>query len=322
MGQSKQIFEDMNQQEEQIIPVAEQQPTPREILIEKIKKKQLRLSFSSIKSFTSPKEFLEYKLKKFKVSPDMIFGSLCHVLILQPHLFDEKFVVVSKGPSTDNQIAFATDYLSGMPIEEAFSNNYKTGNHTKIYEELKDYFVAMKSGKEIITNDVYQKAKDLTNYLVDTPLFKKYLLAVSDVEVEVKWTVNGWNFIGFIDGKGTGFKFDLKYTKNANPDNFERDIIKMKYYVQSGMYDDATPEAIDKYVIIAFDAKGNFCDIVIDRSFIEYGKREYKYLLAMLEKCAAEDRWDESYNFFDHSQRTLFKPKYLKGFATDPDGIE
>ena len=231
-------------------------------------------------------------------------------------------MVVTKGPSTDNQINFASDYLSGMPIEEAYNNNYKTGNHSKIYEELKDYFVAMKSGKEIITNDVYQKAKDLTDYLVDTPLFQKYLLAVSDVEVEVKWTVNGWNFIGFIDGKGTGFKFDLKYTKNANPDNFERDIIKMKYYVQSGMYDDATPEAIDKYVIIAFDAKGNFCDIVIDRSFIEYGKREYKYLLAMLEKCAAEDRWDESYNFFDHSQRTLFKPKYLKGFATDADGIE
>lgn len=322
MGHSKQIFEDMNQQEEQIIPVAEQEPTPREILIEKIKKKQLRLSFSSIKSFTSPKEFLEYKLKKFKASPDMIFGSLCHVLILQPHLFDEKFVVVSKGPSTDNQITFATDYLSGMPIEEAYSNNYKTGNHTKIYEELKDYFAAVQSGKEIITNDVYDKAKKLTDYLIDTPLFLKYLDVLSDVEVEVKWTVNGWSFLGYIDGQITGLKFDLKYTKNANPDAFERDIIKMKYYMQAGMYDDATPEAIDKYVIIAFDAKGNFCDIVIDRSFIEYGKREYKYLLAMLEKCAAEDRWDESYNFFDHSQRTLFKPKYLKGFATDADGIE
>jgi len=322
MGHSKQIFEDMNQQEEQAIPVAEQQPTPREILIEKIRNKQLRLSFSSIKSFTSPKEFLEYKLKKFKATPEMIFGSLCHVLILQPHLFEDKFAVVKKSPSEGNQTGFARDYLDGIPVETAYNNNYKTGTYEKIYAELKDYFTAVQSGKEIITDDVYDKAKKLTDYLISTPLFLKYLEVLSDVEIEVKWTVNGWSFLGYIDGQITGLKFDLKYTKNANPDAFERDIVKMKYYMQAGMYDDATPNQIDKYVIIAFDAKGNFCDIVIDRSFIEYGKREYKYLLAMLEKCAAEDRWDESYNFFDHTQRTLFKPKYLKGFSTDPDGIE
>lgn len=322
MGHSKQIFEDMNQQEEQIIPVAEQEPTPREILIEKIKKKQLRLSFSSLKSFTSPKEFLEYKLKIFQTNKGMDFGSICHTLILQPHLFYEKFSIVKKSPSEGNQTGFARDYLAGIPIATAYSNNYKAGTYEKIYAELKDYFTAKLSGKQIIDQKTYDVAKKLTDYLIDTPLFQKYLMALSDVEIKVEWTINGWSFVGYIDGKGTGFKFDLKYTKNANPDAFERDIIKMKYYMQAGMYDDATPEAIDKYVIIAFDAKGNFCDIVIDRSFIEYGKREYKYLLAMLEKCAAEDRWDESYNFFDHSQRTLFKPKYLKGFATDADGIE
>jgi hypothetical protein len=322
MSQSKQIFEDMNQQEEQLIPVEEQQPTAREILIEKIRNKTLRLSFSSLKSFTSPKEFLDYKLKKFETNKGMDFGSLCHILILQPHLFEEKFAIVKKLPSEGNQTGFSRDYLAGIPVDTAYANNYKTGTYEKIYAELKDYFTAKQSDKQIIDQQTYDNAKKLTDYLIETPLFQKYLTALSDVEVEVKWTVNGWIFKGFIDAQGTGFKFDLKYTKNANPDAFERDIVKMKYYMQGGMYDDATPDQLDKYVIIAFDAKGNFCDIVIDRYFIEYGKREYKYLVSMLEKCAREERWDESYNFFDHSQRTLHKPKYLKGFATDPDDID
>lgn len=301
--------------------------TPEQIqrrneIIEKIKNKTLRLSFSSLKAFTSPKEFLEYKLKKFKPTIDMIFGSLCHTLILQAHLFDEEYAIVSKMPSTDNQSGFAEDYLAGIPIEEAFSNHYARGTHDKVYEELKEYFEAVQSKKTIISQDLYDKAKILTDYLIDTPLFQKYLGILSDVEVKVEWTVNGWRLVGYIDGQLTGLKFDLKYTKDANPDAFERDLIKRKYYMQAGMYDDATPKQLDRYVILAFDKKGNFCDIVIDRSFIEYGKREYKYLISMLEKCANEDRWEESYNFFDHSQRTIFKPKYLRGFATDPDDVD
>jgi hypothetical protein len=322
MGLSKQIFENMTQQEEAVMPQQEQQPTAREILIEKIKNKQLRLSFSALNFFTSPKEFLENRLNKFETNKGMDFGSICHTLILQPHLFEEKVAVVKKSPSEGNQTGFARDYLNGVPVATAYSNNYKTGTYEKIYAELKDYFTAKQSGKQIIDQQTFDNAKKLTDYLIETPLFQKYLMALSDVEVKVEWTVNGWKFLGYIDGKGTAFKFDLKYTKNANPDAFEREIIKRRYYMQGGMYDDATPNEMDRFVIIAFDAKGNFCDIVIDRSFIEYGKREYKYLISMLEKCAAEDRWDESYNFFDHSQRTLYKPKYLKGFATDPDGIE
>lgn len=320
MGYSKQIFEDMNHDTQ--APPQEQQPTQREILIQKIKTKQLRLSFSALKSFTSPKEFLEYKLKNFEANKGMEFGSLCHILILQPHLFEEQFCIVTKSPSEGNQTGFAKDYLAGIPVATAYANNYKTGTYDKIYAELSEYFEAKQSGKQIIDQKTYDDAKKLTDYLVETPLFQKYLGALSDVEVKVEWTHNGWRFLGYIDGQLTGLKFDLKYTKNANPDAFERDIIKNKYYLQAGMYDAATPNQLDKYAIIAFDAKGNFCDIIIDRSFIEYGKREYKFLVAMLEKCAAEDRWDESYNFFDHAQRTLFKPKYLKGFSTDPDEVE
>jgi hypothetical protein len=317
MGHSKETYENMTQQEEVLEPREEQQPTARDILIAKIKNKTLRMSFSSLNQFTSPREFLQSKLTKFIPNNDMIFGSLCELMILQNHLVLEKFAVVKKAPSEGNQTGFAKDYLEGVPVAEAYANNYKTGTYEKIYAELKSYFEAKQSSKEIISKEVYDEAKELTDFLVETKLFKKYLLELQDVQVEVKWTVNGWQFIGYIDGTITGLKLDLKYTKNANPDAFERDIVKRRYYMQASCYDDGTPNQIDKYVIIAFDKKGNFCDIVIDRSFIEYGKREYRYLLAMLEKCAAEDRWDESYNFFDHSQRTLHKPKYLKGFATD-----
>jgi len=74
--------------------------------------------------------------------------------------------------------------------------------------------------------------------------------------------------------------------------------------------------------LIVFDATGNFSLIKIDYSLISYGIREYQYLVHKFDQCVKQNRWNESYNFFDHTQRTVYKPKWIKGFETDATDVE
>ena len=62
----------------------------------------------------------------------------------------------------------------------------------------------------------------------------------------------------------------------------------------------------------------NFSVIKVDYSLLNYGLRKYRYLVKKLDECIAENRFNESYNFFDYSGvKTVYKPKWIKGFETE-----
>lgn len=304
----------------------EAQKTEYDLMIDKIRSKNISLSFSFLKEFLkSPKHAVEYKLKVWKQTEEMIKGELCHMLMLEEHLVNSTYVIIDKFPSTDNQIRFCEDVLSGIEPEEAYKANYKTGNFTKIYGELQNYIEAMNSGKKCISLSLYETCKEVTDYLKTQPKVMSILNRITETEKKVVFNYQGWDLIGFIDGLGKGIKIDLKFLSDAEPSKVERSIVNDKYYMQAGIYDDAHKEEVlnTRYFIIACDYKKNYSIIEIDRSFIEYGKREYKYAIAKLEECIKDNRFDESYNFFDHKStvRTIFKPKWIKGFETDNDDL-
>lgn len=113
----------------------------------------------------------------------------------------------------------------------------------------------------------------------------------------------------------------FKKMPDADPEKVEYEIKKRKLYLQAGMYAKDC-EGIPEYYLMVYDNTGNFSVIKIDYSYISYGIREYNYLLAKFDQCVKQNRWTESFNFFDHSQRTSYKPKWLKGFETDPIELE
>jgi len=114
---------------------------------------------------------------------------------------------------------------------------------------------------------------------------------------------------------------DFKFSKDADPDKFERDIINYDYFMQMGMYA-SHHEGIPECYFIVYDKSLNFSVIKIDYSLLSYGKRKYEYLVTKLNQCIKENRFTESYNFFDVQLRTCFKPKWIKGFETDADDVE
>lgn len=314
---------------EHIIP-----SNPKDELISKLYNKSLRLSYSTLKNFTSPINFINYKLKPFSKSPSMIFGSLCDVLLLTPDDFDKHFKIMGSVPTSDNQVALSNALISiakgGTELTQEiinieFSKCYKTGSAEKTYPLIKDYVEASILGLDLITQSTYDEAKEICDNLMMNHDIQILFEQIQDVQYKVEWTYKGWDFIGYLDMLLPDHIIDLKFSKDANPEKFERDIANFDYYLQAAMYCKALREMgvcdDPKYSFIVYDKSFNYSIIELDWTYLKYGERKYDFLLQELDRCIAEGAFDESYGFFKRSYK-VFKPKWAKAFLLDDDEDE
>lgn len=322
-------FEYSEQQAIENPPVIIQEESSEYIdLLKRIQSKEEVLSFTSLKEFaTSPKNFIKYKLKERTKPTDAVLeGSVCDALLcdyIKPEglEFESKFSVVFDTPNTDNQNSFCEAIINGSNPEEAKKMSNARGNSEDLYLQYKSYIEAEKSGKQSISSSLYDKCLSIVEGLKKSELVSSLLDSVIDVQVKCEWDFKGYNFKGFKDAEGNNLLIDFKKMVDANPDKVEREIISRKIYLQMGMYAKSF-EGIPECYLIVFDATGNFSVIKIDYSLISYGIREYEYLVTKFDQCVKQNRWSESYNFFDVQQRTVYKPKWIKGFETDPLDVE
>lgn len=297
-------------------------------LLKRIQSKEETLSFSSLKEFsTSPKNFIKYKLKDRKKPTDAVLeGSVCDALLcdyIRPDRFEfeKNFSLVENSPTTDNQTLFCDLIISGKTPEDAKKQANPRGDAQDLYLSYKSFIEAQKSGKQCVSQELYDKCFVIVEGLKKSELVNSLLDSVLDVQVKQEWYFKGYKFKGYKDAEGNNLLIDFKKMADANPDKVEREIIQRKIYLQMGMYAESF-EGIPECYLIVFDATGNFSVIKIDYSLISYGKREYQYLVTKFEQCSKQNRWAESYNFFDVQQRTVYKPKWIKGFETDPNDVE
>lgn len=308
----------MGATKEMIINMREEENSEYYNLIGRMQRKEEVLSYSSLKEFgKSPRNFIKYKLRERREQTDsQIFGSLCDCLLTEPENYDNLFVIVDNTPSTDNQKGFCKDVISGLSIEESFKNNYSRGKAEDIYAGLRNFIECIKQNKTAINSQQKEDAENIVNGLKQSPLVMQYIDACTSFQKKREWEHDGWKFKGFTDGEGNKIIIDLKYTANADPEMFERDVMKYDYYMQMAMYA-APDEGLPECYFIAYDKTGNYCVIQLDYTLLVYGKRKYHYLVNKLNQCISENRWNESYNFFDIQLRTMYKPKWVKGFETD-----
>lgn len=306
---------------------------PKDELIAKIMKKNLRLSYSTLKNFTTPIDFINYKLKPKEQSPSMAFGSLCDLLLLTPDELDNRFAILDKVPTSDNQISFSNALiaiaktkkdgeLSEEIIRTEFPKHYKVGDPIKTYNLLSDYIDAKVKGLEIVDSKTLEEAREITDNLIVQPEIQDIFSNIQDVQKKIKWVDSGWEFIGFMDILTQDHIYDLKFSRDSDPEKFERDILNYDYHLQGAMYCYAAHLLgicdQPRYSFIVYDKSGNFSIIELDYGFLRYGERKYKYLLQELERCISECAFDMSYSFFKKTY-TAYKPKWAKAFLLDDD---
>lgn len=325
MGATKELAMQYSEQEslEEAPVIIEEQDSQYIQLLKRLQAKEETLSYSSLKAFAkSPRNFIQYKLKPRSAQTDsQIFGSLCDCFLTTPEKFDDLFVVVDNVPSTDNQIGFCNSMLAGVSPEEAKKLNNPRGDANDLAAMYKPYCDAVKSGKTSVSTAMKNEATIIIDNLKKSDLVMQFIDSCTSFQTKREWTYSGWKFKGFTDAEGTRLILDFKYSKDADPDKFEREIINYDYFMQMGMYADSD-EGLPECYFIVYDKTLNFSVIKVDYTFLSYGIRKYKYLVAKLEDCIKNNRWAESYNFFDVQLRTVYKPKWVKGFETDADNVE
>ena len=307
---------------------------PKDELIEKICKRNLRLSYSTLKNFTSPVNLIRYKLKPYKKNPSMIFGLLCDVLILTPENFNKDFAIIDKVPESDNQVGLSNALieiskegieLTPEIIQVQFDMFYKRGDCMKTFGIIEDYVRNKSLGKELITQSTYDEAREVCDNLLENEDIQILFSQIIEVQKKVKWGDNGWEFLGFYDMYLEDHIIDLKFSKDANPEKFERDIANFDYFLQAAMYCIAARKMglseNPKYSFIVYDKSFNYSIIELDYSYLAYGERKYNYLLQELDRCIDENAFNESYGFFKRSYKA-YKPKWAKGYALKTDPVE
>lgn len=307
--------------------------TAKDELISKLVNKSLKLSYSSLKNFTSPKNFIDYKLKGKIKNDSMIFGSLCDCLLLTPDRFEKNFKICDSVPTTDNQKGFAADLieigshtkLNESIIQAAFERHYSRGDAMKTFEGLKDYIEGSIEGKEMITSSVYNEAKELTDNLLQNEDVMSLFSQVEEVQKYIEFDFNGWTLTGFLDTYLEDHIVDLKFTKDANPEKFERDIMNLDYFLQAAVYclglKTLGISENPRFSFLVFDKTGNFSFITLDVSYLIYGQRKLEFLIQELERCICEGAFDMSYNFFKRVH-VAYKPKWAKGFQLNGEDEE
>jgi hypothetical protein len=300
-------------------------------LIDDLIEKKLRLSYSSLKGFTSPINFLRHKTKKFVPSKDMVFGSLCDCFLFTPHTFDDDFVVLKSTPTSDNQVAFtkalieigSDTKLTTAIIEKEWGKVYSRGSALKTYEELKPYVQGILNKKDIATQDQVDEARAIIDNLRKHKDVTELLESMSEVQRKVEWTDNGWKFLGYLDACSDEDEviLDGKYSKDANPDKFLRDVSNLDYFMQGGMYCYAMKElgwSKPRFKWLVYDKSFNYSIIEMEYSYIMYGIRKYKYLLEKMDEMVKYKQFYKSYGFFK-KEFTAVKPAWAKGYELKTD---
>lgn len=256
--------------------------TPRQEIISKIEAGQLTLSASSFNAFMeSPSHFMSYLLREKKQTDAMLFGILCHCMILEPDKFDERYLVMK-------DVALNT------------------------VEGKKEYALicSIAKGRTIIKDSVYRAAlKCKATVLKNEPAYK-LLMQCTQTEKFIQWEMGNHNWKGFIDGVGEEALIDLKKVQDASPSGVRRTIKSSGYHRQAYLYLYGTKSLYKKkFYIIAFDEEGGVSVHLLDYTLLDQAKREIDNHLNYYKECILMNYWNKNYDFYSPNEDGTF---YIK----------
>ena len=265
------------------------------------------VSYSSLKHFRkSPRHYIEYLTQPFIQSDAMRLGSLVDCLVLEPDRFKELF------------------HLHVRPNMR--TNDGKT---------QMDSIITEAAGRMLIEDEDLQTAKICVRRLLETPESAIFFENKRKVQQTIKWTdretglpcVAKPDFDSIVGD--TLFVCDLKTTRDADPDEFNRDIVKLDYILQAGMYLEAYHKRYYKFpefvfICVETSPPYNISVNYADGKFKNLAKAEIQGTLKAFKRCVDEDLFDKGYEFrlmglnsyFSIHLPGYYKPKFL-GFETE-----
>lgn len=230
----------------------------------------------------SAKHYQSWLTEEPKDSNEMTIGSAIHCLVLEPHLFDKQYVVC-------------------LEAEDKRSKEYK-----KAVEENPGKIILTGSQYETITN----AATSIAKHLAENPDFQALLDNEAIREKAFFWTDPDTGVLCKVKPDiltKWGVIVDIKSTRDASFDSFQKSIVDFGYFISAPFYLDGIKQAIEQsgdpvlkqiklpssFLLIAVETSAPY-DVVVyylDQNTIEIGRSLYKKALKTYAECQKTGQW-------------------------------
>lgn len=209
-------------------------------------------------------------------TPDLIFGSLFHKLVLEPEDMASEFVVA---PTIDRR--------------------------TKAGKEEYDRFVASVGDRDVVTADMLLQATGMKEAVFSNPRALKLLRKNTTIEQSIYFTddVTGERCKCRPDArKHMGDRIiitDLKSCRSASSEAFTRDVERYSYDLQAYMYRkgvsaafDVPPSMID-FVFVPVEKEAPYLMNIfrVDETIYQSGEAKFRQYMDMYHECRESGEW-------------------------------
>lgn len=257
----------------------------REDLIQKLQKNEIVLSFSSLKEFSkSPLHFVKYKTEEKEQTQAMKIGKAFHSAILEPDKFNAEYSVLLQ---------------ESLPFpDKDFRNSENKKAKESIINECEQ------SGKIVLQESEYIELKQYCNIINSNQISKSFLNKITKTEVKIEYTFNGLNFVGYIDGIGSGLLLDLKKCADATPKAAIRASYSNMWNLQGYLYSHAIDE-FSTFYNIAVDLES----VTVLSYSADSKEKAYKELIRLTEaykRCLDGNLWESGYEFWSDSEKGIY----------------
>jgi exodeoxyribonuclease VIII len=249
------------------------------------------LSFSSLKEFMrSPQHYVKYLASDRKQTEAMLFGAICHKLILEPQLFDKEYIIEPEFNKRTNQ---------GKEDYAAFIAKITEQNLTAVPPAT------------------YEKAVSLVESVMKSNA-AKYIYDATIKEGRFDMTHDiGLPVCGYIDGVGKDYNLEIKIVSSADTDDIMRDFYKMKYHIQAGIYNWVNGKPI--YYLVVENSYPYLSKVFkASDEYIAEGKRLFNKAMSDFKFCLDMNNFSAGYDFYEGKQPlTLTLPGWVKVGGAD-----
>lgn len=215
-------------------------------------------------------QYLSPDKEPFTATSAMIIGEAIHTMIMEPHLFDQRFIV---GQQVDGR--------------------------TKEGKKYKEEFAILANGKHILYEDQYHNILNIIDSVNNHPTVRK-LIKEPKIEQSIYWVDSATELLckARPDIWTEKRLIDIKTTNDATPEYFSRSVSDYNYHIQAAMQIDAVREItgvlIHHFIFIAIQTSRPYKPYIytLGDYEIDLGRKEYKKLLIVLRECFDSNRWD------------------------------
>lgn len=209
-----------------------------------------------------------FKFAKAKETKAMGIGAAAHCAVLEPHLFDDQYLLLPEVPD----------------------------------RRAREYKEAAKTGKRVLVGNEVAQIVGIKRAVFNDYFASALLRGESFYELSAFGFIDGVlckaRFDCLVETKENGvYAVDLKTTKNARPKVFESAVAEYRYHVQAAFYSDvfeaATGAELAQFWFIAVesDLPHGVISRYLDEASFEQGRTEYQKNLRTYRECIESDSW-------------------------------